>query len=134
MDYKFNTACKKAIKRYSCDQEAYTEGSFTKTVNVLQCLNNLATQGLCVCVCARACVCVCARACACVCAYMKLQIVYITNLRSSNKPVLHIIVCIIIFTLQPYFRAVTVCSPGPGSPLCSSCNTCVSCCIFSSAQ
>ena len=67
MDYKFNTACNKAIKRYSCDQEAYTEGSFTKTVNVLQCLNNLATQGLCVCahvcVCVHAYVCVYARVC-----------------------------------------------------------------------
>ncbi|XP_065915712.1 Golgi apparatus protein 1-like [Dysidea avara] len=44
MDYKFTTACSMAIKRYNCDKEAYTEGSFTKTVNILRCLNNLATQ------------------------------------------------------------------------------------------
>ena len=55
MDYKFTTACSMAIKRYNCDKEAYTEGSFTKTVNILRCLNNLATQGVCVCACVRVC-------------------------------------------------------------------------------
>ena len=46
MNYKFTTACKKAIKKHNCDQEAYTEGSFTKTTDILQCLNNLANQGI----------------------------------------------------------------------------------------
>lgn len=40
VNFKFTEACNKAIKRYSCDSEGFTAGSFTHTTSVLQCLNN----------------------------------------------------------------------------------------------
>ena len=50
VNFKFTEACNKAIKRYSCDSEGFTAGSFTHTTSVLQCLNNHVDNGTYVCV------------------------------------------------------------------------------------
>ena len=46
VNFKFTEACDKAIKRYSCDTEGLTAGSFTHTTSILQCLNNHVDNGM----------------------------------------------------------------------------------------
>ena len=45
VNFKFAEACDKAIKKYSCDTEGLTPGSFTHTTSILQCLNNHVDNG-----------------------------------------------------------------------------------------